>query len=63
MIAAVSKLYREAEEWAFTASIKSDQHGLKSRRYSYDDKPNGNRHRAKLIKALKADGFTVMMVN
>jgi hypothetical protein len=62
LIATLSKVYQEAQEWAFTASIASHKHGLKARRYSYDEKKDTTKARANLLKALKADGFKVLMV-
>lgn len=64
MIATVSKIFSQAStgKWGFMASIKSDKHGLKSKGYEAKNRQSASRVRAKLIKALKGDGFKVLMV-
>jgi len=64
MIATVSKVVGSvsAGKWGFMASIKSLEHGLKSKGYEAEDQQSASRARAKLIKALKGDGFKVLMV-
>lgn len=59
----VSKVYPENGGFTFMASLQSEEHGTRSKRYAYEQRDIATRNRARLIKALKGDGFKVLMVN
>lgn len=63
MLSTVSKVFTENGGFTFMASLQSEKHGTRSKRYAYEQQDVAIRNRARLIKALKGDGFKVLMVN